>query len=147
MALRPPVSAMNGMMAPSRFAIEALMARAVSVPPVKATPSIPGWETRAAPTVSPRPGTRASRSGLSPALWNRRTASAAISGVCSAGLASTALPAASAAAIWPVKMARGKFHGLMQAKTPRPCRARELVSPTGPVRGSAPPNCCSASMA
>jgi hypothetical protein len=43
----------------------------------------------------------------------------AISGVCSAGFASTALPAASAAAIWPVKIASGKFHGLMQAKTPR----------------------------
>jgi hypothetical protein len=38
---------------------------------------------------------------------------AAISGVCSAGLASTALPAISAAAIWPVKMASGKFHGLI----------------------------------
>ena len=32
-------------------------------------------------------------------------------GVCSAGLASTGLPAASAAATWPVKIASGKFHG------------------------------------
>jgi hypothetical protein len=39
--------------------------------------------------------------------------------VASAGLASTALPAASAAAIWPVKMASGKFHGLMQVKATR----------------------------
>jgi hypothetical protein len=46
-------------------------------------------------------------------------ARAAMSGVASAGLASTALPAASAAAIWPVKMASGKFHGLMQAIRPR----------------------------
>ena len=38
------------------------------------------------------------------------------------------LPAAKAAAIWPVKMARGKFHGLMQANTPR----------GGAVRASAP---------
>ena len=30
----------------------------------------------------------------------------------------TALPAASAAATWPVKIASGKFHGLMQATTP-----------------------------
>ena len=87
-----------------------------------------------------RPGARASRSGRRPASWNRRTASAAISGVCSAGLASTALPAASAAAIWPVKMASGKFHGLMQAKTPRPCSDSWLVSPTGPVRTVGPPN-------
>ena len=41
-------------------------------------------------------------------------------GVCSAGLASTGLPAASAAATWPVKIASGKFHGLMQANGPRP---------------------------
>jgi hypothetical protein len=43
---------------------------------------------------------------------------AAVSGVCSAGLASTVLPAASAAATWPVKMASGKFHGLMASTTP-----------------------------
>ena len=47
-----------------------------------------------------------------------RTASAATSGVCSAGLASTGLPAASAAATWPVKIASGKFHGLMQTTGP-----------------------------
>ena len=46
------------------------------------------------------------------------TAWAAISGVSSAGLASTALPAASAAATWPVKIASGKFHGLMQTTAP-----------------------------
>src|ERR1044071_3629794 len=45
-----------------------------------------------------------------------------MSGVCSAGLAITALPDARPAATWPVKMASGKFHGLMQAKTPRPAR-------------------------
>ena len=36
-----------------------------------------------------------------PASCSKRTASAAISGVCSAGFATTALPAASAAATWP----------------------------------------------
>ena len=46
-----------------------------------------------------------------------------MSGVCSAGLATTALPAASAAATWPMKIASGKFHGLMQTKTPRPTQA------------------------
>ena len=76
--------------------------------------------------------------GAAPRRGYSRTASAAISGVCSAGLASTALPAASAAAIWPVKMASGKFHGLMQAKTPRPCRRSWLVSPTGPCSVSRP---------
>jgi hypothetical protein len=47
-----------------------------------------------------------------------RTACAAISGVCSAGFASTVLPAASAAATWPMKIASGKFHGLMQTTGP-----------------------------
>ena len=56
----------------------------------------------------------------------------ATSGVCSAGFAITALPAASAAATWPVKIASGKFHGLMQANTPRPCSAISLLSPVGP---------------
>jgi hypothetical protein len=38
--------------------------------------------------------------------------------VFSAGFAKTAFPAANAAAICPVKIANGKFHGLMQVKTP-----------------------------
>jgi hypothetical protein len=54
-----------------------------------------------------------------PACHKARTACAAISGVCSAGLASTVLPAARAAATWPMKMASGKFHGLMQTTGPR----------------------------
>ena len=103
MALRPPVSAMKGNDRRRRgLASASSMARAVSVPPVKATPSMPGWAISAAPTVSPRPGSkRAAGARSSPAAWQRRTAAAAISGVCSAGLATTALPAASAAAIWP----------------------------------------------
>jgi hypothetical protein len=44
----------------------------------------------------------------------------------------TVLPAASAAAIWPVKIASGKFHGLMQTKTPRPTSRSSLRSPVGP---------------
>ena len=54
-----------------------------------------------------------------PASRSNCTARKAISGVCGAGLARTGLPATSAAAIWPVKMASGKFHGEMQAKGPR----------------------------
>ena len=45
----------------------------------------------------------------------------------------TALPAASAAATWPVKIASGKFQGLMQAKTPRPCSDSSFRSPVGPA--------------
>ena len=53
-----------------------------------------------------------------------------MSGVCSAGFATTALPAASAPATCPVKIASGKFQGEMQANTPRPCK-RELVALAG----------------
>jgi hypothetical protein len=67
-----------------------------------------------------------------PASCISLTAAAAISGVCSAGFASTALPAASAPATWPVKIASGKFHGEMQAKTPRPCSDSSFSSPVGP---------------
>src|SRR5258705_79944 len=48
----------------------------------------------------------------------------------------TALPAASAAGIWPGKIDSGKFHGLMEAKTPRPGSPGPLLSPTGPGTGS-----------
>ncbi len=65
------------------------MARAVSVEPVKATPAMRGSLTSGAPTLGPSPGTRCSTSAGTPALCSRRTASAAIIGVCSAGLATT----------------------------------------------------------
>ena len=67
-----------------------------------------------------------------PASCSSATARAAISGVCSAGFASTALPAASAAVTWPRKIASGKFHGEMQAKMPRPPSCQVLRSPVGP---------------
>jgi hypothetical protein len=66
----------------------------------------------------------------------QRTASAATPGVCSAGLASTVLPVASAAATCPMKIASGKFHGLMQTQTPRPPRCNSLLSPVGPGRAT-----------
>ncbi len=97
-----------------------------------------GSATSRAPTASPVPGSRWRTSPGIPASSNSRTAAAAISGVCSAGLATTALPAASAAAIWPVKIASGKFHGEMQAKTPRPRNSISLRSPAGPGRGVGP---------
>ena len=55
----------------------------------------------AAPTISPAPGRERSASAGTPASSRQRTACAAMSGVCSAGFATTALPAASAAATWP----------------------------------------------
>jgi hypothetical protein len=47
-------------------------------------------------------------------------------------LAITLLPAASAAVTWPMKIASGKFHGLMHTNSPRPCSCSSLDSPVGP---------------
>ena len=43
----------------------------------------------------------------------------AMPGVCSAGFTTAVLPVTSAAAVMPVQIASGKFHGLMTAATPR----------------------------
>src|SRR5712691_2437704 len=117
--LTPPVSAISGTIAESFTASARLIERATSVEPVKATPATLASATSAAPTL-PSPGTRCSAVGGMPASCNRRVASAAIRGVCSAGFATTVLPARSAAIAWPRKIESGKFHGLMQTKAPRP---------------------------
>ena len=77
--------------------------------------------------MSPSPVSSCNAVTGTPACNSRSVAKAAIRGVCGAGLAITALPAARAAAIWPVKMAKGKFHGLMQAKGPRAGAVRALA--------------------
>ncbi len=101
----------------SRPASAAAISLATSVEPVNIAPPTPAWAVSIAPT-APSPATRISASSGTPASCISRTAAAATSGVSSAGLAMTALPAASAAAIWPVKIATGKFHGLMQTIVP-----------------------------
>ena len=65
--------------------------------PVSATPSILGSEVMRAPTTEPLPGTNCRAARGMPARCKVSTASAATAGVWSAGLASTQLPAASAA--------------------------------------------------
>jgi hypothetical protein len=92
---------------------------AVAVEPVKATPDRRGSEVSAAPVSAP-PGRNWSAVTGTPASRSHWTARWAMSGVCGAGLARTALPMTRAAAIWPVKMARGKFQGEMQAQRPWP---------------------------
>ena len=102
----------------ARLASVRLISWATSVEPVKITPLMRLSAVRAAPTTSPRPGSSCSAARGVPASRNSSTARQAINGVCSAGLASTTLPAARAAATWPVKIASGKFHGLMQLTGP-----------------------------
>ena len=103
MALMPPVSAIKAAIGPSLAASARWMSRATSVDPVKATPATLAWPVSRPPTL-PSPGTRCSASAGTPAKCSSFTASKAISGVCSAGLATTLLPAASAAVTWPVKI-------------------------------------------
>ena len=93
---------------------------ATSVEPVKTTPAIPGAAVSGPPTVGPSPGSRIKASGGTPASCSSSTARAAISGVCSAGLARTAFPAPRQAATWPVKIASGKFQGEIATMTPLP---------------------------
>lgn len=101
-----------------------------------------GWRPGAMRCVRPR-----RRTGPAPSLRSTRVAfwpaaamAAAVKGVCSAGLASTVLPAARAAAACPQKMASEKFQGLM-ASTMRSGRcaatwARTSGSSTGRHSGS-----------
>ena len=104
---------------------------AVSFDPVKATPDRAG--RRAAPAhAAPPPGRKCSTSTGTPASMQQPTAAKPISGVCPAGLATAALPEASAAAICPVKIASGKFHGADAGKNPRPCSDSSFRSPVGP---------------
>ena len=131
-AFWPPVSATSTAICASRAASARLIAHAVSVAPVNTTPATRGSRVSAAPTVGPSPGTNCSTSFGTPASCSSCVARWPIRLVCSAGLAITVLPAASAALTWPMKIASGKFHGLMPTNTPRPPRYNWLVSPVGP---------------
>ena len=61
----------------------------------------------------------------------------AVSGVSSAGLSTTVLPAASAGAIFQAAIVSGKFHGVMSATTPSGSRTvNAWPPPTGIVSPS-----------
>ena len=103
-AFWPPVSAINTGSSPLAWAwlFKLWLIRwAVWVEPVKITPdSLSAW-VKAAPT-SPAPVTKCSALLGKPAWYISWAPKWAIKLVCSAGLATTVLPAASAATIWPV---------------------------------------------
>ncbi|MNF87553.1 hypothetical protein D3C85_1013740 [compost metagenome] len=87
--------------------------------PVNITPFTRSSAIIAEPRMRPLPGSNCNADLGTPASRSNRTAWAAISDVCAAGLANTGLPAASAAATWPVKIASGKFQGLIQTTGPK----------------------------
>jgi hypothetical protein len=82
------------------------------------------WRTsgalvKASPIATGSPQTRLSTPGGKPASSSSSNSSTADSGVCSAGLSTTVLPAATAGASLRVTIDEGKFHGVMHATTPR----------------------------
>ena len=93
------------------------MSLPTAVEPVKATLSMSGSRTSAAP-VAPSPGTIATTPGGSSASWMISASSSAVSGVVSAGLSTAVLPQASAGASFQAAISSGKFQGTICAATP-----------------------------
>ena len=108
----------------TRFSVSAqprMIALPTAVEPVKVILSMPGCATIALP-VSPKPVSTL-RMPLGRPTSSRMPASAtAVSGVCSAGFRMTALPIASAGAIFIAAIISGKFQGMMAPTTPTASR-------------------------
>ena len=124
-------------------AAPAAIARPTSVEPVNAIFATSGCSTSRAPQVEPGPATTLTTPSGIPASSAIRSNSSAVSGVSSAGLSTTVLPAASAGASFQDAIVSGKFHGTISATTPSGSRnviatppATGIVSPS--VRSGAP---------
>ena len=104
-----------------RFSVPAawrMMCWPVRVLPVKAILSTSGCVISASPASVPMPDTMFTTPGGKPAWLIRLPRYSAVSGVCSAGLSTTVLPAASAGASFMTAMNSGKFHGTIWPMTP-----------------------------
>jgi hypothetical protein len=89
-----------------------------SVEPVKQTLRTAGWVTNRSPTTEPLPGSTVNTSSGRPASSASSPSRIAVSGVSSAGLSTTTLPAASAGAKPQPAIGMGKFHGTITPTTP-----------------------------
>ena len=89
-----------------------------SVDPVKDTLRTRGSVTSASPRDPPGPVTTWNVPGGRPAPSPSSASAMAVSGVCDAGLATTALPMASAGATFQHRISSGKFHGTMATLGP-----------------------------
>src|SRR5215467_10533184 len=115
LALLPPSSSV------SRFtclAQPAMICLPTSVEPVNTILRTAGWSTRRWPTTDPLPGSTWNTCSGSPAANASSPIRIAVSGVSSAGLATTAHPAASAGARPQDRIGMGKFHGTIRPTTP-----------------------------
>ena len=114
-ALLPPSSSVT------RFTWSAqppMICLPTSVEPVKQTLRTAGWVTNRCPTTDPLPGRTVNTSSGKPASSASSPSRIAVSGVSSAGLSTTVLPAASAGAKPQPAIGIGKFHGTMTPTTP-----------------------------
>ena len=105
-----------------------MIARPTGSEPVNAIACTRGSRTSAAPTW-PSPGSNDNTERGTPPARSACSSRCAKPGDCSAGLSTTALPTASAAAVIPQAIASGKFHGEITATTPRGAYASSLRSP------------------
>ena len=94
-----------------------MISRPVVVSPVKAILAMRGLDASGLPASRPKPLTMLSTPGGSRSPIS--SASTRIeAGVCSAGLSTTQLPAASAGASFQAAIRSGKFHGMIWPTTP-----------------------------
>ena len=115
LALLPPSSSV------SRFtccAQPAMTWLPTSVDPVKTILRTAGWSTRRWPTTDPFPGSTWNTPSGSPASRASSPIRIAVSGVRSAGLAITGLPAARAGPSPQPRIGMGKFHGTISPTMP-----------------------------
>ena len=89
-----------------------------SVDPVNTILRTCSWVTSRSPTTEPLPGSTVNTPGGRPASRPSSARRSAVSGVSSAGLRTTVLPAASAGANPHPAIGMGKFHGTMIPTTP-----------------------------
>ena len=116
LALLPPSSSVTFFTCSAQ---PAMICLPTPVEPVKAILRTSGWVTKRSPTTEPLPGMTVSTPSGSPASIASSPMRIAVSGVSSAGLSTTVLPAASAGANPQPAMGIGKFHGTMTPTTPR----------------------------
>ena len=110
----PPSSSVSFFSVPARAF---MISFPTSVEPVKAILSTPSCFTSSAPA-RPSPVTMLTTPGGSSACRRTSQKRSAVSGVDSAGLRTTVLPAASAGAIFHESMRSGKFQGITWPATP-----------------------------
>ena len=124
----------------TRLIVSAALAairRPTSVEPVKATLATSGCSTMRSPTTRPCPTTTLNTPSGMPASTTIRSSSTAVSGVSSAGLSTTVLPAASAGPSFHEAIASGKFQGVISPTTPSGSRN---VRSTPPATGIVSPS-------